>query len=375
MKQKIFKPDYQNSLVSLSNSILKHYGLPARHQTLPELDAALAEKNPRTVILLVLDGMGIDMLEHNLPENSFLRSHVIKPISSVYPPTTAAATTSIYSGLPPLEHGWAGWQCYFEEYGRCVELFRNFDYYTQQQLSTPSPEQIMGFKRLNEQIAESGAAEGYGVAQPWGNFEVKSFDDICRILEKLSRKDEKKFVLAYWKNPDGIMHKTGCYSEETKNCITSLDAKLEALYQALEDAMLIVTADHGLLDIKDSVLLNEIKELDDCLRLPPAVEPRTIAFYVKPGREAEFESLFRERFGQDYILLKTEDYIAEGYAGTGRIHPRFRGFMGNYVALAVGDIIIQYQTPNGVEPVDFVAHHAGLSEKEMLVPLIVCEKQ
>lgn len=273
MKQKIFKPDYQNSLVSLSNSILKHYGLPARHQTLPELDAALAEKNPRTVILLVLDGMGTDMLEHNLPENSFLRSHIIKPISSVYPPTTAAATTSIYSGLPPLEHGWAGWQCYFEEYGRCVELFRNFDYYTQQPLSTPSPEQIMGFKRLNEQIAESGAAEGYGVAQPWGNFEVKSFDDICRILEKLSRKDEKKFVLAYWKNPDGIMHKTGCYSEETKNCITSLNAKLEALYQALEDSMLIVTADHGLLDIKDSVLLNEIKELDDCLRLPPALNP------------------------------------------------------------------------------------------------------
>ena len=195
MKQKIFKPDYQNSLVSLSNSILKHYGLPARHQTLPELDAALAEKNPRTVILLVLDGMGIDMLEHNLPENSFLRSHIIKPISSVYPPTTAAATTSIYSGLPPLEHGWAGWQCYFKEYGRNIEPFLKRDFYTGKSLDIDVGKEFLSHKKLFEQINEQGKYKAYGVARFFGGYNVQTMSDVCN---KIAGFQKQKIRNLFW---------------------------------------------------------------------------------------------------------------------------------------------------------------------------------
>ena len=374
MKQKIFKPDYKNSLVNLSNSILKYYGVPTKHSTLSELDDILSKQNSRTIVLLVLDGMGIDMLEHNLPQESFLRQHIIKDISSVYPPTTTAATTSIYSGLTPAEHGWTGWQCFFKQYGRNIELFCNTDYYTRKELSTPSPSETMPIKRLYEQIKEAGTAEGYGIAQPWGNFEIKSFDDICQTIEKLSKKDEKKFILSYWKNPDGIMHRKGCYSQETKDCITSLNEKLEALSEKLEDTTLIITADHGLLDIQKTVKLNEIKELNDCLRLPPAIEPRTVAFYIKPEKKEEFVKEFNQKFGEEYILLTSEEYINQGFGGDGEMHPCFKDFLGDYLALAIGDTIIQYQTEDGVPPEHFVAHHAGLSEKEMLIPLIVFNK-
>ena len=52
------KPDYQNSILNLVNSILHNYGAPHRYTTLPEADEIL-KKDYRHVVLLVLDGMGV----------------------------------------------------------------------------------------------------------------------------------------------------------------------------------------------------------------------------------------------------------------------------------------------------------------------------
>ena len=104
------KPDYQNSILNLVNSILHNYGAPHRYTTLPEADEIL-KKDYRHVVLLVLDGMGVSVLERFLPEESFLRSHFQKEISSVFPPTTVAATTTLESGLARMawvEHVFSG---------------------------------------------------------------------------------------------------------------------------------------------------------------------------------------------------------------------------------------------------------------------------
>ena len=34
----MYKPDYDNSLVNLSNSILKHFNVKPLHNTVPEID-------------------------------------------------------------------------------------------------------------------------------------------------------------------------------------------------------------------------------------------------------------------------------------------------------------------------------------------------
>ena len=371
MQQKIFKPDYSHGLVNLSNSLAVHFGLPAGHSTLPELDRALNEHDYKNVVLLVMDGMGSDMLRQNLPENSFLRSHLTADISSVYPPTTAAATTSIYSGLTPKEHGWAGWQCYFKEYDKNIELFRDVELYSQQPAGTHVGKDFLDYKKLFERINEAGKYAAYGVAACWGDFTISSFEDVCDKIAELSESPHKKFIMAYWKHPDGVMHKTGCYSAQTKETIKDLDSKIAGLAAKFENTLLVITADHGLIDIEKNVNLNEIKELDDCLRLLPGIEPRTVAFYIKPEKKADFEQIFKQYFGTEYILLTADEYIRQGYMGEGDEHPKLREFLGDYIAIAIGTTILQYQTPDGLEPPAFAAHHAGLTEKEMQVPLII----
>lgn len=367
---KVCKPDYKNSLVNLSNSILQYFECPTHHSSLSALDSFL-QQDYQTVVLLVLDGMGVDMLEHNLSEKSFLRKHMVEKISSVFPPTTTAATTSIYTGLTPQEHGWAGWQCYFKEYDKNIELFLNRDFYSGKNLKLNVGQEFLPHKKLFEQINEQGKYKAYGVARFFGGYKVDKMNEICNKIVELAKEKEKKFILAYYKEPDSVMHHTGCYSDKTKTKIKSLDRHVAELAKQLKNALLIVTADHGLIDISEDVRLEKIKEINDCLRLPPAIEPRAVAFYIKEDKKQVFEKEFQKRFGKDFILLTSEEYIKQGYAGKGKMHPKFREFLGDYMALATGDRILQYQTEGGVDSVEFKAHHAGLTKKEMIIPLIV----
>ena len=367
---KVCKPDYKNSLVNLSNSILQYFECPTHHSSLSTLDSFL-QQDYQTVVLLVLDGMGVDMLEHNLSEKSFLREHMVEKISSVFPPTTTAATTSIYTGLTPQEHGWAGWQCYFKEYGKNIELFLNRDFYSGKSLKLNVGQEFLAHKKLFEQINEQGKYKAYGVARFWGGYNVKTMNDLCNKIAELAKEKDKKFILAYYKEPDSVMHHTGCYSDKTKTKIKSLDRHVEKLAKQLKNALLIVTADHGLINISEDVRLEKIKEINNCLRLPPAIEPRAVAFYIKEDKKQIFEKEFQKRFGKDFILLSAEEYIKQGYAGEGRMNPKFREFLGDYMALATGDRILQYQTEGGIDSVEFKAHHAGLTKKEMIIPLIV----
>ncbi len=367
---KVCKPDYKNSLVNLANSVLQYFECPIHHETLPVLDNLL-QQDYQTVVLLVLDGMGVDMLEHNLSDKSFLRKHMLKEISSVFPPTTTAATTSIYTGLTPQEHGWAGWQCYFKEYKKNIELFLNRDFYQSKSLDVNVGKEFLKHKKLFEQINEQGKYKAYGVARFFGNYKIESMNDVCNKIVELAKEKDKKFILAYYKEPDSVMHHTGCYSEKTKTKIKSLDRHVENLAGKLQNALLIVTADHGLIDIVEDVRLEKIKEINDCLRLPPAIEPRAVAFYIKEDKKEQFEKEFNKRFGNDFILLTSDEYIKQGYAGEGIMHYKFREFLGDYMALATGDRILQYQTEGGTDPEELKAHHAGLTQKEMSVPLIV----
>ena len=81
----------EESLLSLTASLLRHYGGETPHPSLPRLDALL-EKGFRNVAVLLFDGMGESVLREWLPADAFLRRHEAGTLSSVFPPTTVAAT-------------------------------------------------------------------------------------------------------------------------------------------------------------------------------------------------------------------------------------------------------------------------------------------
>ena len=126
---KLFYPNYKDSIMNVTNSFLHYYGVETPYNGQKELDSVLREKQPNHIVYVLLDGLGLNVLQKHLKEDDLLRKHIVKGISSVFPPTTVAATNSVLSGLPPITTGYLGWVQYFKEYDLNLAVFLNKDFY------------------------------------------------------------------------------------------------------------------------------------------------------------------------------------------------------------------------------------------------------
>ena len=121
----VVKNNYDECITNIACSIRKYFNLSYQHKTLKEIDEILERDNPKNVIVILFDGMGANILNRTLDNNSFFRENKIKEMTSVFPATTTAATTSMRTGLNPCEHGWLGWNTYIPELNKVITLFMN----------------------------------------------------------------------------------------------------------------------------------------------------------------------------------------------------------------------------------------------------------
>lgn len=359
----------------MTNSILKYYGAPTHHSTLPLLDKLL-EKNYKNVVLMVFDGLGVNILENNLPEDSFFRKHIFTEISSVYPCTTTAALTSILSGLNPCEHGWVGWSCYFKEVDKCVNLFNNADSFIKDGESVSTEHlanKYMGFETIFEQIdkATNRSIKTCAVS-PFTNYFANTCEGICEHLKTLCNEDGQKLIYAYHYQPDHDIHDLGCYTETIKAMVMDYNNQIETLCNGLEDTLFIITADHGMTNITMKCI-EDFPQINECLKRLITIEPRCCSFFIKDEFMNTFAERFKNTFGDKFMLFMHDEFIDKKLLGDGKQHAKIDDFIGDYVAVAVSDVALWYKN-NADEWNDFKAAHAGLCEDEMTVPLIVIEE-
>lgn len=119
------KNNYNECITNVACSIRKYFELEYHHQTNSYIDKILEEYNPTNVVLILFDGMGSRILDKTLSKEDFFIKNKVKEITTVFPATTTAATTSIRTGLNPVEHGWLGWNTYIEPIDKTITLFLN----------------------------------------------------------------------------------------------------------------------------------------------------------------------------------------------------------------------------------------------------------
>ena len=387
------KPDYENCLVNLSNSILKKFGAETSASTLSLADKYL-EKDYKNVVVLLLDAMGTSIIEKHLDKNGFFRSHLAGSFDSVYPPTTVAATTSILSGLYPNESGWLGWDIFFPQLEKNVTVFANTDQIREKEGAVPtasypdgkekwaedSLEEILpaadfnaGFtyipyKNIVEQINDAGGT-AYA-AMPFLPPFPGDMDAIMGRVAELCNEPGKKFIYAYWSEPDTTMHRTGTQSDDTHRMVTDLERIVEKTVNGLTDTLFLITADHGHMDSDNHCIL-DYPEIMNCLVRQPSFEPRTLNLFVKEEFRDSFPQIFNKYFGDSFILLTRDEVLEENLFGIGENRTGFEEMIGDYVALAVSEKSI-FNTH--IEVQEMPGGHAGLTEEEIRIPLIVIEK-
>jgi hypothetical protein len=366
MKPIVF-PDYKKSILNVSTSILNHYGVKISHPTLPLLDSHLS-KNYRNIVLILVDGLGEDAIIKHLSSSSKLYQNMASTLTSVFPSTTVAATTSVLSGKTPLETGWLGWHQYISEEDASVIFFLNRDYYSLKSYDYLVAERYVPYLNIYQQItAVSPHIHTHEIFPAFRTPEHTTFAKICETIKNTIQADGKHFVYAYWDKVDSLMHEYGPYSKPVHDMIMSVEEGYANLIASIEDdTLVIVIADHGQVDVETIQLTNYPLIIDTLKRLP-SNESRASVFYVKDSMHEVFENAFNSQFRQYFNLYKTEDLLKMGLFGNGKEHPRLRDFLGDYVAIAIDHYILS--TVNN----DFVmrGQHAGLLKEEMIVPLII----
>jgi hypothetical protein len=362
-------PDYHNCSVNIANSILKHFGAPTHHETLPKLDQLLETKY-QNIMVLLLDGCGHYILEKHLPADSFLRLHETSTLSAVFPPTTTAATTSICSGLTPMEHGWLGWNNYIPDIDQIVTMYMNTPKNSDQKITGYDvSRKYFPYTDLFTQLRQVGATaidiDPYGGTMQYPEDDLDAF---IATVKQACAKPGEKYIYGYFHDPDYRMHELGTDASEVHDRIVELDAKIAQLASELRDTLIIITSDHGHHDIEYR-FLSDYPRLYETLLRPTSIETRAANFFIKPNLEGQFEQEFRQHFPEGFILLTKQEVIDQRLFGDGTENPRFRDCLGQFMAISTGDFAIN----DSHEEHQLASTHGGLTPAEMVTPFIAID--
>ena len=367
----IVKNDYNECLTNLACSIRKYFGLDYKHNTLSYIDNLLDEYKPKNVVTILCDGMGSNILERTLNEQSFFIRNRLKSITSVFPATTVAATTSMMTGLNPVESGMLGWDMYFKDIDKTITTFFGIEkgdlYRIPLKEAIDFTNKHMKRKTIMDEINEKGVDKGYTLF-PFGTHPYSDLDDMLRIIEKKCKEKGKKYIYAYDTEPDSTMHKTGCDSKKSKRLIIERNNKIEQLCERLDDTIVFVVADHGHKNVVN-IDLKKYPDVVDCLMRNTSLEPRAVNFFIKDHKKEEFEKLFAKYFSKDFDLHTKDEVISSQLFGDGEENEIFRDSLGDYLAIAKTDKTLLYIGSEVLK-----SQHAGHTDDEIYVPLIVINK-
>lgn len=381
----IVMPNYDHCILGTISSILKYYNVDTKHKTSERLDAILNEKKYKNVIFLILDGLGEHILTPISPDG-YLKKNQIDLVTSVYPSTTTAALTSYYSGKTPYETAWIAWSQYFKEYGRALDMFSRNESYLREPLKNPLLDvykEVIDYESIFYQIEKASPdvrayeiEPEYAVRRALRSYKANDIDELIVNINDLCQAPDRKFILAYSDNPDGLLHKYGTASNEVKNFVLDTQNKIEKMCEGFDDdTLLIISADHGHKNIEKSYTLLDYPEIQECLIMPPSLESRVVTFWVKENMKETFVERFNKEFENEFWLMTKEDFLDKyHFLGYGEKHYKIDDFIGNYIALSVAGSIIRLETFLAEGKPVKASTHCGLSKEEMEVPVFVIKK-
>ena len=362
------KNNYNECLTNLACSIRKYFGLDYKHNTLDYIDKVLEEYKPKNVVTILCDGMGSNIMDRMLDKDSFLIKNRLKTITTVFPATTVAATTSMMTGLNPVETGMLGWHMYYKGIDKTITVFmhslkEDLDYNPLDEAKEYNDKHMIR-KTIFKEINEKGLYKGYGLF-PFGSNSYENIDEMFNRIESICQEDGKKYIYAYDTDPDSTMHEIGCDKQEIKDIINDLNKRIEQLSNKLSDTIIFVVADHGHINV-ENLFIKDYPDIEECLLRTTSLEPRAVNFFIKEDKREEFEKLFNNYFGNDFDLYPMEEIINSKLFGDGTENEIFRDALGDYLAIAKTNKTLLY-----TGSIELKSQHAGYTDDEILVPLIV----
>ena len=322
----------------------------------------------RQVLLLVLDGLGWEQLQQRRHLMPILAGMEGQAISSVVPSTTATALTSITTGLSPGEHGVVGYR--IDVHGDVLNVLRWSTPRGDARRAIP-PEGLQPYepflgRRPPVVTKAEFLASGFSTAHlrdvRWRGWRVPS--TLITEVRTLLAAGEP-FVYAYYDGIDKVAHEYGLGAHYEAELVW-VDRLIGDFLEVLpRDAALLVTADHGQVDVGDNVWPLDAG-LISMLR-GQSGEARARWLHAADGRADDLLDAATALYSADAWVVGREQVLDEGWFGP-RVSPAAMDRLGDVLLAARSDIAFDDPADSG--PFMLIARHGSLTAAEMLVPLL-----
>jgi hypothetical protein len=329
------------------------------------------------VAVLLVDGLGADLLRRHadLAPTLAALAGPAGDLSAPCPSTTPVSLASLGTGLPPGSHGILGFVTEVPGEGRLLNHVRWTD--------DPDPRAWQPQRTVFEQAAAAGvrttvvgpsAFTGSGLTEAvyrgadypgtW------SPGDLVAGLLQAVDAAPRTLAYGYIAELDLTGHVRGVDSPAWRAQLALTDRMVEQVVDGLpDDAALLVTADHGMLDIPDATRLDVEADPDlmDGVRLL-AGEPRARYVHTDDGAADDVLHRWRETLGSRAWVTSRGEAVASGIFGP--VSDEAVDRIGDVVVLARGTwAFTAPQRERG--PSSLAAYHGSLTETELAIPLLL----
>ncbi len=325
-------------------------------------------QDARSVVLLVLDGLGWDQLQDHRDLLPTVASMVGGPIQTVAPTTTATALTSITTGLTPAEHGLIGYRIVLG--GEIVNVLR-WCVGDQPVRRSHPPGEAQPFEPfLGQTVPVINPAElessAFSEAHLRGSLPT-GWRAASSIAVEARRQVEagERFVYCYYGGIDKIAHERG-FGPYYEAELRAADALVADLLGALPSGTtLLVTADHGQVHVGDRIVTPSAELLANVTQ--QSGEGRFRWLHVTKGAVDDTAAVARAQVGHLAWVVTREQMLDEQWFGPS-MAPAVRSRLGDVALVAFEPV--SFHDPADSGPFELICRHGSLTSAEVNVPLV-----
>lgn len=365
------------ALSDLLPSVLAAQGVPGEPRVLdlPELS--------RVVVLLV-DGMGWELLRRHPEVTPFLSSLTGRPLTAGFPTTTATSLASLGTGLTPGEHGLTGYTSWVPEVGETVSWLgwtpvgRGTDLRERlvpEELQ-PQPTVFERAAHAGIEVTQAAAVDFVGSGLTRAVLRGAHFPGTVTLGDALAqavdgvRRGPRSLVYCYVGELDLVGHVRGPESAAWRAQLRLVDQFAELLAARLpDDATMLVTADHGMVRVGEDAKVDAdaVPVLRDGVAAL-AGEPRARHVHAVPGAARDVLATWTDVLGERMWVGSGDEAVAAGLFGP-VVTPTARARIGDVVAISRGEVaVVRRRVEERMSAL--VGHHGALTLDELLVPLL-----
>jgi hypothetical protein len=327
-------------------------------------EAAVADQ----VVLLTLDGLGWEQLQERRHLAPTIASMAGGPITTVAPSTTATALTSLVTGLAPGDHGIVGYRMDVE--GEVLNVLRwstaRGDARKRILPNDLQPHAPFGAQRPPVVTRADFLSTGFTSAHLDGvrfvGYRVPS--TLVTEVRRLTARGEP-FVYAYYEGIDKVSHEYGL-GEHYDAELRAVDRLVADLLEVLpRNAALVVTSDHGQVDVGDRVL-DPAPEVLAHVR-GQSGEGRFRWLHAEPGHASALLEAAQACHRDVAWVRSRKEIETEGWFGP-RLTPAAASRLGDVALVCHEPVSFFDQADSGL--FELIGRHGSLTSAEMLVPFV-----